>query len=88
VHAFQSGNVTKAISSGGPLLNDCMAVVGAKIAPHASTRAQNAAVAHLRSAGAELSEAANGGSSGNLTKAKQFAGAALAQARIAGRRSG
>jgi hypothetical protein len=88
VHAFQSGNLAKAIQSGGPLLNDCMGVVGSKIAPHASTHAQTAATAHLRSACAEMSQAANAGASGNTTKAKQFAAAALTQARIAARLAG
>ena len=88
VHAFQSGNLAQAISAGGPLLNDCMGVVGAKIAPHASTHAQNAAVAHLRSACAEMSQAANAGASGQTKKAKQFARAALTQAQIAARLAG
>lgn len=88
VHAFQSGNLAKAIQSGGPLLNDCMGVVGSKIAPHASTRAQTAAVAHLRSACAEMSQAADAGAAGNTPKAKQFAAAALQQARIAARLAG
>src|SRR5436853_2937588 len=43
VHAFQSGNLTKAITSGGPLLNDCLGVVDTQIAPHASTRARQQA---------------------------------------------
>jgi hypothetical protein len=88
VHAFQSGNLAKAISAGGPFLNDCIGMVGSKIAPHASTHAQTAAVAHLRSACAEMSQAANAGASGNTTKAKQFAAAALQQARIAARLAG
>jgi hypothetical protein len=88
VQAFQSGNLAKAISAGGPFLNDCIGMVGSKIAPHASTHAQNAAVAHLRSACAEMSQAANAGASGNTTKAKQFAAAALQQAQIAARLAG
>ena len=88
VHAFQSGNLDKAISSGGPFLNDCIGMVGSKIAPHASTHAQTAAVAHLRSACAEMAQAADAGASGNTTKAKPFAAAALTQARIAARLAG
>lgn len=88
VDAFRSGNMTKAIASGGPLLNDCMGVVDTKIAPHASTPDRRQALAHLRSACAEMTQAANAASSGNLTKARQFASDALAQARIAARLSG
>jgi len=88
VHAFQSGNLTKAIASGGPLLNDCMGVVDARIAPHASTAARKQALAHLRAACAAMTQAADAGSAGNLAKARQFARTALAQARIAARLSG
>lgn len=87
VHAFQSGNLTKAIASGGPLLNDCMGVVDRKIAPHASTPNRKQALAHLRTACGAMTQAANAGSTGNLAKAKQFARSALAQARIAARLS-
>ncbi|HJU37916.1 MAG TPA: hypothetical protein VJ716_10920 [Gaiellaceae bacterium] len=87
VHAFQSGNLTKAIASGGPVLNDCMGVVDAKIAPHASTANQKRALTHLRTACSAVTEATRAGSSGNLAKAKQFAATALAQARIAARLS-
>jgi len=87
VHAFQSGNLPKAIMSGGPVLNDCMGFVDTKIAPHASTHAQKQALAHLRTACADTTQAVNAGSSGNATKAKQFARAAVAQARIAARLS-
>ena len=83
VHAFQSGNLTKAIASGGPLLNDCMAVVDRKIAPNANTHARKQALAHLRTACGDMTQAVNAGSSGSMTKAKQFARAAVAQARIA-----
>jgi hypothetical protein len=88
VHAFQSGNLTKAIASGGPLLNNCIGVVDGKIGPHASTHAQKQAVTHLRVACTDMTEAASAGSSGNTTKAKQFAGSALQQAQIAARLSG
>lgn len=88
VHAFQSGNLTKAIASGGPVLNDCMSVVDSKFAPHASTHAQQQAVKHLRSACSAVTEATKAGSSGNMTKARQFAGQALEQAKIAARLSG
>jgi len=88
VHAFQSGNLTKAIASGGPLLQNCMSVVDGKIASHASTHAQKQAVAHLRSACAAMTQASQAGSSGNMTKAKQFAGQALQEAKIAARLSG
>lgn len=83
VQAFQSGNLSKAIASGGPILNDCMGTVDGKIAPHASTHAQKRALAHLRVACGDVTQAANAGASGNATKAKQFAQAALAQARTA-----
>jgi hypothetical protein len=88
VHAFQSGNLTKAVASGGPLLNDCMGVVDTRIAPHASTHARKLALAHLRTACGAMTQAVNAGSSGNTAKARQFARAALAQARIAARLSG
>jgi hypothetical protein len=88
VYAFQSGNLSKAIASGGPLLDNCMGVVDAKIAPHASTSAQKQALAHLHTACAEMTQAANAGATGNTAKAKQFAQAALVQARIAARLSG
>jgi uncharacterized lipoprotein YmbA len=88
VHAFQSGNLSKALASGGALLNDCMGAVDTRIAPHASTHAQKRALAHLRVACANLNQAADAGASGNSTKAKQFARAALRQARIAARLSG
>jgi hypothetical protein len=88
VGAFQSGNLTKAIASGGPVLNDCMGVVDRKFAPHASTHAQQQAVAHLRSACSAVTEATKAGSSGNMTKARQFAAQALQQAKIAARLSG
>lgn len=88
VHAFRSGNLTKAIASGGPILNDCMGVVDSKVGPHASTHAQKQALAHLHSACAAITQAANAGASGNTAKAKQFAGTALDQARIAARMAG
>jgi ABC-type glycerol-3-phosphate transport system substrate-binding protein len=79
VHAFRSGN---------PILNDCMGVVDTKIGRRASTVAQKHALAHLHSACAAITQAADAGATGNLTKAKQLAGAALAQVRIAARLSG
>jgi hypothetical protein len=88
VHAFQTGNLSKAVTSGGPLLNNCIGTVNTKIAPHASTPAQQQALTHLRAACGDTSRAANAGASGNTAKAKQFAKAALAQARIAARLSG
>jgi hypothetical protein len=88
VHAFQSGNLSKAIASGGPLLNDCMGTVDSKIAPHVSTHAQKKALAHLRVACADMTQAANAGASGSTAKAKQFARQALQEAKIAARLSG
>jgi hypothetical protein len=88
VQAFQSGNLAKAIASGGPLLTNCLQTVNTKVAEHASTHAQRQAVAHLRSACAEMSRAASAGGTGNTTQAKQSARAALAQAQIAARLSG
>lgn len=88
VQAFQSGNLSKAIASGGPILNDCMGIVDAKIAPHASTAAQKRALTHLHAACAAMTQAANAGASGSTTKAKQFAQAALTQVRTAARMSG
>jgi hypothetical protein len=87
VHAFQSGNVSKAIMSGGPLLNNCMGIVDSKIAPHASTHAQKQALTHLHSACAAMTQAVNAGTSGNTAKAKEFARTAVAQAQIAARLS-
>jgi hypothetical protein len=88
VHAFQSGNLAEAISSGGSLLTNCVKTVDTKIAPHVSTQTQKQVLAHLRSACAAMSQAADAGTSGNMTKAKQFAATALTQARIAARLSG
>jgi hypothetical protein len=88
VHAFQSGNLAEAISSGGSLLTNCVKTVDTKIASHVSTQAQRQVLAHLRSACAAMSQAADAGTSGNMTKAKQFAATALTQARIAARLSG
>ena len=87
VHAFQGGNLTKAIASGGPLLNNCMGIVDGKIASHASTNAQKQAVTHLHAACAAMTQASSAGASGNMTKAKQFAQQALQQAQIAARLS-
>jgi hypothetical protein len=88
VHAFQNGNLAKAISSGGPLLNDCLGVVDSKFAPHASTHSQKQAVTHLHAACAAMTQATNAGSSGSMAKAKQFARQSLQQAQIAARLSG
>lgn len=88
VHAFQSGNLSKAIASGGPILNNCMGIVDAKIAPHASTAGQKRALTHLHAACAAMTQAANAGASGSTTKAKQFAQVALTQVRTAARMSG
>ena len=88
VRAFQNGDLTKAISSGGPLLNDCMGVVDSKFAPHASTQAQKEAVKHLHSACGAMTQAVNAASSGSTTKAKQLARQALQQAKIAARLAG
>lgn len=88
VHAFQSGNLTKAIASGGPLLTNCVQTVDTKIAPHASTHSQKQVLAHLRTACAQMSQAASAATAGNTMKAKQFARAALAQAQVAARLSG
>ena len=85
VHAFQSGNLAKAIASGGPLLNDCAGTVDKKIAPDVSTPAEKPVLPHLRSACIEMSRAANAGASGNLKRARQFARDALMQARLAAR---
>jgi hypothetical protein len=71
------------IASGGPILNDCMGTLDAKVAPHASTHAQKRALPHLRIACGEMTQAADAGASGSMTKAEQFARAALHQARTA-----
>ena len=88
VHAFQSGNMTAAIASGGPLLNDCIGTVDTRFAPHATTQDRKQAVRHLRTACAEMTQAAKAGSSGDMATAKQFARQALVQAKIAARLSG
>jgi hypothetical protein len=88
VQAFQHGNLSKAIASGGPILNNCMGVVDGKLAPHASTQAQKQAVTHLHVACADVTQAANAAASGNSTTAQQFARAALKQSQIAARLSG
>jgi hypothetical protein len=78
----------KAISSGGPLLNDCIGTVDTKLAPHASNSTQKQAVPHLRAACAAMTQAASAASSGNMTKAKQFARTALHESQLAARLSG
>jgi hypothetical protein len=88
VHAFQSGNMAQAIASGGSLLTNCARFVDTKIAPRASTHAQQQVLAHLNSSCAAMSQAASAGASGNMTKAKQFARTALMEARTAARLSG
>jgi hypothetical protein len=88
VHAFQSGNTMQAIASGGSLLTNCVRTVDTRIAPHASTHAQQQVLAHLNSACTAMSQAASAGASGNTLKAKQFAHTALVQARIAARLAG
>jgi hypothetical protein len=88
VQAFKSGNLSKAIASGGPLLSNCMGTVNGKIAPHASTAAQKQALAHLRASCHDMTQAVGAGSSGKTAKAKQLAQAALAQAHAAASLSG
>jgi hypothetical protein len=88
VHAFQHGNMTEAIASGGPLLNNCIGTVDTRFAPHASTQARKQAVSHLHTACTEMTQATNAASSGDMTTAKQFARQALQQAKIAARLSG
>jgi len=88
VHAFQSGNLTKAIASGGSLLTNCVQSVDTKIAPHTPTQAQKQVLAHLRSACGSMSQAAGAAAAGNTLKAKQFARTALTQAQTAARLSG
>jgi hypothetical protein len=88
VHAFQSGNMGKAVASGGSLLTNCARIVDAKIAPHASTQSQKRVLAHLNSSCAAMSQAASAGAAGNMTKARQFAHTALVEARTAARLSG
>jgi hypothetical protein len=88
VQAVQNGSMSNAIASDGPVLNDCRGTVDGQIAPHASTPAQKKALRHLRVACDELKQAGSAGTSGDVTKAKQFARAALAQARVAVNLSG
>lgn len=88
VNAFESGNLSSAISSGGSLLTNCTSVVNHKLAPHAQSHQQKQAVVHLRIACSDMSKAANAGASGNMTNAKAFARAALKQTQIAARLSG
>jgi hypothetical protein len=88
VQAFKSGNLSKAIASGGPLLSDCMGTVNGKIAPRASTPAQKQALAHLRVACHDMTQAVSAGSTGKTAKAKQLAQAALAEAHTAASLSG
>lgn len=88
VKAFENGNVSAAASSGGSLLANCTSTVNNKLAPHAMTNAQRKAVTHLRVSCSDMSKAAQAGGSGNMTKAKQFAQAALKQAQIAAKLSG
>lgn len=88
VQAFQQGNMTKAIASGGPMLNDCVGTVDTRFAPHATTQDRKQAVKHLRTACAEMTQAAKAASSGDMTTARQFARQALLQAQTAARLSG
>jgi hypothetical protein len=87
VQAFESGNVAQAASDAS-LLTNCTSLVNGKLAPQARTSAQMKSVTHLRVACSDMSKATHAGMSGNLTKAKQFARAALRQAQIAARLSG
>lgn len=88
VHAFQNGNLAGAATNGGALLASCTSTVNGKLAPQASTPAQVQAVTHLRIACSDMSKATHAGMSGNMTKAKQFAKAALKQAQLAAKLSG
>ncbi len=87
VQALESGNISKAAAASS-LLTSCTSTVDGKLAPQASTSAQKQAVAHLRVACSDMAKAAHVGMSGNLTKAKVFARAALEQAQIAAQLSG
>lgn len=88
VSAFQKGNIAAAASSAGSLLSNCSSTVNNKIAPRATTAAQTKAVTHLRAACSDMSKATHAGMSGSMTKAKQFAQAALDQSQIAAKLSG
>lgn len=88
VKAFDSGNIAAAASSGGSLLENCSNTVNDKIAPHATSTAQQRAVTHLRASCDDMSKAVQAGSSGSMAKAKQLAHAALLQAQTAARLSG
>ena len=88
VSAFQKGNIAGAASSAGSLLSNCASTVNTKIAPRATTAAQMKAVTHLRIACSDMSKATHAGMSGNMTKAKEFAKAALQQSQIAAKLSG
>lgn len=87
VQAFENGNVSAAASSGGSLLANCTNTVNNKLAPQASTAAQRKAVTHLRVSCSDMAKAVNAGTSGNMTKTKQFARSALKQAQIAAKLS-
>lgn len=87
VKAFDSGNLAAAASSGGALLQNCASTVNNKLAPHATTAAQQNAVKHMRAACSDMSKAIQAGSSGGMAKAKQLANDALRQAQTAARLS-
>jgi predicted small secreted protein len=88
VQKFETGDIGGAASSAGSLLTSCTSTVNSKLAPKAATPAQIQAITHLRIACSDMSKATHAGMSGNLTKAKQFAKAALKQTQIAARLSG
>lgn len=87
VKAFDSGNLAAAASKGGSLLTNCSKTVNGKLAPHATTAAQQNAVKHMRAACSDMSKAIQAGSSGGMAKAKQLANDALRQAQTAARLS-
>ena len=70
------------------MLNNRIGALDAKVSPHASTSAQKRALAHLRTACGQVTQAVNAGSSGKMMQAKQLANEALAEARTAARLAG
>jgi hypothetical protein len=80
---FRSGNLAGAAAAGGPILNDCLNTVDAELAPNARTRAERQALAHVRSACADITNASRKGASGDLERAKRLSEQALAEAQHA-----
>jgi hypothetical protein len=83
VRKFESGNLAGAAAAGGPILNDCLNTVDAQLAPAARTRAERQALAHVRYACQDITDASQKAASGDLKTAKRLSQQALTEAQHA-----